>query len=104
MQDATSSCATQGDVLSQAMMSADWPVRCTLLPANVLSAFRKSGVHPFNPDVIDQTLLAPSTTFVRPLSLSEPVPPQHVPSTKTEQFFFNKGGKILNTASTTKVR
>ena len=95
MQDATSSCATQGDVLSQAMMSADWPV---------LSAFRKSGVHPFNPDVIDQTLLAPSTTFVRPLSLSEPVPPQHVPSTKTEQFFFNKGGKILNTASTTKVR
>jgi len=64
----------------------------SISPTNDLLAFRESGVHPFNPDAIDQTLLAPSITFVRPHSSSEPepVPPQHVPTTTTEQFFLKK--------------
>lgn len=68
----------------------------SISPTNVLLAFRESGVHSFNPDAIDQTLLAPSIPFVRPHSSSEPepVPPQHVLTTATEQFFLKKEAKF----------
>lgn len=52
------------------ILSAIWPK--AMSPANLMSGFRATGIYPFNPDVIPDAVLAPSTLTER--SLPEAVP------------------------------
>ncbi|XP_052798487.1 uncharacterized protein LOC128230336 [Mya arenaria] len=70
----------------------------TLTPSNIQSAFKKSGIYPFNRNVVPDHQIAPSTTFTD--SEAEVNTPM-VSNTKAcetpsaEQFFEQRGGKIL---------
>jgi hypothetical protein len=82
----------------------------TLNPGNIQSAFRKSGIYPFDKSVIEDAKVAPATSFDRDsISATDaPDPTSHTPVNETsksaESFLLNRGGKILQNVKKAKIR
>jgi hypothetical protein len=53
----------------------------TLTPVNIQSSFRKCGIYPFDPTVIDESLLAPSLAFPKVVPTSTLAPSQSTSTT-----------------------
>lgn len=75
----------------------------TLTPSNIQSAFRRTGIYPFNPRVISDHQVAPSTSFQKD-SDADPESSSSLPFA-AERFLLERGGKILeNVQKATKSR
>ena len=72
----------------------------TLSPTNIQSAFKRCGIYPFNPLVISDIQVAPSTTFSKGDEAECNLPPAHV---EQEAFLQEKGGKILANVEKAKI-
>jgi hypothetical protein len=74
----------------------------TLNPSNIQVAFKKSGVFPFNPNVIAPESTASSTAFAHPAACEPEISSEH--SLSAETFLENRGGQILKNVKTAKAR
>ncbi|XP_053382815.1 uncharacterized protein LOC128549658 [Mercenaria mercenaria] len=74
----------------------------TLTVPNIVAAFKRCGIHPFNSAVVSDSVVAPATTFK-----SQNPPPtessgnSNVPKS-AENFLLRKGGKILENVQSAK--
>lgn len=89
----------------------------TLTPANIQAAFKKSGIYPFNQDVVNDSDIAPSLSFpartVENQSMSSTPesmfsPPEKASSKENSgssvKFLECRGGNILKNVQTAKIR
>ncbi|XP_053383877.1 uncharacterized protein LOC128550038 [Mercenaria mercenaria] len=85
----------------------------TLTPLNIQSAFRRCGIYPFDPDVINDKSIAPSLTFhPRPESSTCPDelqgdksdPKNETTMSEARIFLEKRGGQILENVTVAKVR
>jgi hypothetical protein len=76
----------------------------TLTPSNIQSAFRRCGIHPFNPDVISNSAIAPSLAFPKP-GQAQTSTVEAAESTQSARSFLEKrGSSVLQNVGTAKVR
>ena len=71
----------------------------TLTANNILSAFKRCGIIPFNPHVVSDPMVAPANTFSQGQECITPVRPL---SESAENFLLHKGGQILANVQTAK--
>jgi hypothetical protein len=79
----------------------------TLTPSNIQSSFRRCGIYPFDPTVINDSIVAPSTTFDHSSETNSLIQLNEAPSKQNqsaEDFLQERGGKVLQNVQTAKIR
>jgi hypothetical protein len=81
----------------------------TLTPVNIQAAFKKSGIYPFNQDVVNDSGIAPSLSFpARTVEKSMSSPPEKASSKENSgssvKFLECMGGEMLKNVQIAKIR
>ena len=74
----------------------------TITVTNIVAAFKRCGIHPFNADIVNDSLLAPALTFTCHTTLAQVIPDKSSEPKSAEKFLLHKGGKVLENVQTAK--